>query len=70
MLQIGGGIWDNSKFFLSKNKSSCYPSLELSEQDSSNEGSQDMFLLRNVGNSPLIITVTPSYPNVLKFWDT
>ena len=39
----------------------CDPSLEPSRQDGSNDGLQNMFLLRNMANYPLIIHVTPSY---------
>ena len=39
----------------------CDPSLEPSQRDGSNEGSQNMFLWRNIENYPLVIPVTPSY---------
>ena len=53
-LQIRGGIEDNSKIifsFLNKNIC-CDPSLEPSQQDGSNEGSQNMLLWRNKANYP------------------
>ena len=39
----------------------CDPSLEPSHQDSSNEGSQYMFLMENMANYPKIMPVTSSY---------
>ena len=39
----------------------CDPSLEPSPRDGSNDGSQNMFLWRNMGIYPLILCVTPSY---------
>ena len=36
-------------------------SLELFRQDGSNDGSQNMFLRRNMASYPYIIPVTPSY---------
>ena len=39
----------------------CDPSLELSWQDSSDDGSENMFLLRNMSKYPSAITVTSSY---------
>ena len=38
----------------------CDSSLEPSHRDGSNEASQYMFSLRNIGNTPYIIPVTPS----------
>ena len=44
-------IKDNRPYFSIKNNNIfCDPSLESSCQDGSNEGSQDMFLLRNKKN--------------------
>ena len=51
-LQIRGGIEDNLKIiflFLNVNIF-CDPSLEPSRRDGSNEGSQNMFLWRHMGN--------------------
>ena len=48
---------NNSKiiFFLFLNENICCdPSLEPSHRDSSNEGSQNMFLWRNMANYPVI----------------
>ena len=61
--QLRWGIEDNSeKCFSFHNKNICCdPSLELSHRDSSNEGSQQMFLSRNMENNPSNIPVTPSY---------
>ena len=42
-------------------KTCCDPSLEPSQRDGSNDGSQNLFLWRNVANYPSIISVTPSY---------
>ena len=39
----------------------CGPSLEPSRRDGSNDGSQNMFLWRNMENYPEIITFTHSY---------
>ena len=44
------------------------PSLELSHQDGSNEGSQHMFSLRNNKNNLLIIFSTPTYLEVCKLF--
>ena len=49
-----GGIEDNSKIillFLNENIC-CDPSLEPSQGDSSNDGSQNTFLCRNLANYP------------------
>ena len=56
-LQIRVGIDDNSKisFLISQPNLCCDPSLEPSYIDGSNEGSQNMFLRRNVANYPKII---------------
>ena len=45
-LQIRGGIKDNSKiiFLLLHENVCCDPSLEPSQRDDSNDGSQNMFL--------------------------
>ena len=63
-LQIRGVIEDNSNtcifLFLIKNIC-CDPSLELSHQDSSNDGSQHMFERSNIENYPLIIPFSLSY---------
>ena len=50
-LQIKEGIEDNSKiiFLISQ---CCDPSLETTRQDSSNDGSQNMFLWRNMAIYP------------------
>ena len=50
--QIRGGIEDNSKIFFLNENICCDPSLELSWQDGSNEGSQNRFLQTNVANYP------------------
>ena len=59
------GIEDNSKiiFLISqrKHKVCCDPSLEPSQRDNSNDGSQNMFLWKNMDNYPKVILVTPSY---------
>ena len=61
-LQIRGSIEDNLIIFLFLNKNiSCDPSLEPSQRDGSNVGSQNMFLWRIIANYPKIIPVTPSY---------
>ena len=52
-LKIRGGIEDDSKIiFLISQNICCDPSLELSCQDSSNDGSQNMFLWRNGKRGP------------------
>ena len=38
-----------------------WPSLELSQHNGSNDGTQNMFYGKNMDNSPKIIPVTPSY---------
>ena len=45
----------------------CDPSLELSRQDGSNEGSQHMILLRNKKNYLLNSGHTPSYLELCTF---
>ena len=62
-LQIRRSIDNNSKitFLILNENTHCDPSLELSWQDSSNEGSQCMFLWSNKKNYPQLIPVTPSY---------
>ena len=62
-LQIRGGIEDNSiLFFLFHIENICCDhSLEPSRRDGSNDGSQNMFLWRNMENYPEIITFTHSY---------
>ena len=75
-LQITGGTEDNSKIilFISQQKHVLWPSLELSQWDSSNDGSQFMFfgsqvmiLWRNMANYPKIIPVTLSS---LEHWES
>ena len=68
-LQITEGIEDNSKiiFLISQQNICCDPSLELCRGDSSNDGSQNMFLWRNVANYPSIIPV-PLLSGVLLSW--
>ena len=54
-LQIRGDIEDNSKIFLLlflNENIYCDPSLELSERDGCNDGSQNRFLWRNMANYP------------------
>ena len=54
-LQITEGIKDNSKiiFFLFLVENICCdPSLEPSRRDGSNDGSQNMFLWKNMANYP------------------
>ena len=60
-------IEDNSKIiFLFLNKNICCDSsLEPSWSNGSNDGSQNMFLWRNLVNYPQITSVTPSY---LEYW--
>ena len=63
-LQIRGGIEEISKvlFFLFLNENICCdPSLEPSQQDGSNDGSQYMFLWKNMDNYPETVPVTPSF---------
>ena len=48
-------------FLLLKENICCDPSLEPSLQDGSDDGSQIMFLWRNMVDYPLIIPVIPSY---------
>ena len=62
-LQVKGGNEDNSKLiFLYFNKNICCdPSLEPSQRDGSNDGSQHTFKRSNMENYPLIISFTPSY---------
>ena len=59
-LQLRGGIEDNSKikFLLLSENICCDPSLEPSQRDVSNDGSQNMFY----GEIWLIIPNYPSYP--------
>ena len=54
-------IWSIQKlFFICLNENiHCDYSLELSRGDGSNEGSQCMFLLKNMQNYPKIIPVSP-----------
>ena len=51
-LQIRGGIRDNSEisFLIYKENICCDPSLKPSPGDSFNDGSQNMFLWRNMAN--------------------
>ena len=58
-----GGMDDNSKiFFLFFNENICCdPSLEFSEQDSFNDGSQNTFQWIKMDCYLKIISVTPSY---------
>ena len=51
-LQIRRSNGDNSKiiFLISQRKICCDPSLEPSRQDGSNDGSQNMFIWRNMEN--------------------
>ena len=53
-LQIREGTDDNSKisFLFLNGNICCDPSLEPSQRDSSNNGSQNMFLWRNIANYP------------------
>ena len=62
-LQIRGSIDDNSEdnFSYFSTKTSYDPSLEPSQQDGSNGGSQNMFLWRSMANYHLIIPITSSY---------
>ena len=61
-IQIRGGIFKNI-FFLFYNKDilCCDPSLELSQQDSYNEGSQHMFQRKNMENYLKIILFMPRH---------
>ena len=65
-LQIRGGIEDNSKiiFPISQQNISCDPSLESSSQDGSNDGSQNMFLWKQIDNYPKITLLA------LHIWST
>ena len=49
-LQIRGGIENNSKII--KGNICCDPSLEPSQRDGSNDGTQNMFQWRNIDNYP------------------
>ena len=53
-LQIRESIEDNSKIivFISERNICCDPSLEPSQRDGSNDGSQNMFSRRNMANYP------------------
>ena len=53
-LQIRGHIEDNSEivFLFLNGNIWCDPSLEPARQDGSNDGSQNMFLWRNMANYP------------------
>ena len=56
------GIKDNSKIIFLISQLKCGdPSLEPSQQDGSNDGSQNLFLRKKMDNYPKIIPVTPSY---------
>ena len=61
-LQITGGIEDRSNFvflFLIENVC-CDPSLEPSQRDGSNDGSQHTFERSSMENYPKTIHITPS----------
>ena len=62
-LQIRGAIYDNSKIiFLFLNENICCdPSLEPSQRDGPNDGSQNVFLWRNMASFSIIFPVTSSY---------
>ena len=62
-LQTSWGIKDDSNliFLLLNTNICCDPSLEPSQREGSNDGSENMFLLKNLHNYLLIIPVTPSY---------
>ena len=66
-LQITGGIEDNSKiFFLFLNKNICCdPTLEPSQRDFSNDGSENMFLLRTVPKLSLLLLLIWSTEGLL-----
>ena len=51
-LQIIGGIEDNSKIIFLISQRKCDLSLESSQRDGSNDGSQNMFLWRNIASYP------------------
>ena len=54
-------VWIGMEDISWKKKIYCDPSLEPSQRDGSNEGSQCMFILRHMENYFQLIPVTPSY---------